>query len=97
MTFTKEQPKDGDTILHCGHFGREAQLQHPMHWFKFDESVPFTRSDGMRGESEWFAACEPCFIKHGDALLDGEKIASFVRGDSRWIGNAPAIREPDLS
>lgn len=97
MTFTKDQPRDGDTILHCGHLDREVQLQRPMRWFKFDGRVPFIRSDGVLGASEWFAACGPCFIEHGDELLDGGKIESFVRGDSRWVGDEPAIEESEPS
>ena len=85
MAFTKDQPKAGDTILHCGHLGRRKFVQHPAHWFKFDGPIGFERPDGTRGEAEWFAACEPCFIKHG------EKAADVVRGDGVWTGDLPAI------
>jgi hypothetical protein len=82
MPFAKDQPKDGDTIMHCGHLDRGC-----MHWFKYDRAIKFTRPDGTRGEAEWFAACQPCFIKHGEKVID------FVRGDDCWIGDEPAIQE----
>jgi hypothetical protein len=85
--FTKDQPRDGDTILHCGHLGRSEVVQYAAHWFKFDGSLRFERPDGSSGEAEWFAACEPCFIKHG------EKVSSHVRGDGVWTGDAPAIEK----
>ena len=85
MAFTKDQPKDGDTILHCGHLACNATHRYPAHWFKFAEPTRFMRPDQSRGEAEWFAACEPCFVKHG------EKAADFVRGDGVWTGDAPAI------
>ena len=89
MAFTKDQPQDGDTILHCGHLGRSKIVQHPAHWFKFDGHIRFERPDGSRGEAEWFAACEPCFIKHG------EKVANRARGDGVWTGDAPAIEKEE--
>jgi hypothetical protein len=83
MAFTKEQPKDGDTIMHCGHVvGR-------MHWFQYEEPIRFQRLDGTRGEASWFAACERCFIRHG------EKVVNFVRGDGTWTGDAPAIERTE--
>ena len=94
VSFTKEQPKDGDTILHCGHLGlkflrgREPEfLQYPAHWFKFAEPLRFERPDRTRGEAEWFAACEACFVRHG------EKVANHVRGDGIWTGDEPAIEK----
>ena len=85
MAFTKEQPKHGDTILHCGHLCANAEHRHPAHWFKFVEPVRFTRPNRSRGEAEWFAACEPCFVRHG------AKVADLVCGDGIWTGDAPAI------
>jgi hypothetical protein len=82
MSFTREQPKDGDTVMHCGHIS-----EYPAHWFQYEEALKFTRPDGTRGEAEWFVACEPCFLKHGERAPD------FVRGDGRWIGNEPTIRK----
>ena len=51
-TFTKDQPKDGDTILHCGHLGLCKIVRRPAHWFKFDGPVGFQRPDGSPGEAE---------------------------------------------
>lgn len=87
MAFTKDQPKDGDTILHCGHLGQRKFMQRPVHWFKFDKSIGFQRPDGSHGEAEWLAACEPCFVKHG------EKVANRIRGDGIWTGDIPAIEK----
>ena len=86
MAFIKDPPQDGDTILHCGHLGRSVIVR-PAHWFKFEAHVGFERPDGSHGEAEWFAACEPCFIQHG------EKVATRVRGDVVWTGNEPAIEK----
>ena len=74
-TFTKDQPQDGEIV------------RHPAHWFKFDGSISFQRPDGSHGEAEWFAACEPCLIKHG------EKAATCVRGDAVWTGDEPVIEK----
>jgi len=87
MSFTKDQPKHGDTILHCGHLGGRLFAQHPAHWFKFDTPTCFERPDGSRGDAEWFAACEPCFIKHG------EKVANRARGDGLWTGDEPTVEK----
>lgn len=86
MTFVKDQPKDGDTVMHCGHpeHGR-------MHWFQYETPVRFSRPDGTRGESMWFVACQACLLRHGDRAPD------FVRGDDRWRGAAPVIKEPASS
>ena len=89
MAFIKDQPKGGDTILHCGHLACNAARCHPAHWFKFDGPIGFQRPDGSHGEAEWFVACEPCFIKHG------EKVANRVRGDGVWTGDAPAIEKAE--
>ena len=89
--FAKDQPKDDDTILHCGHLGRSRFLQHSAHWFKFAEPLWFERPDQTRGEAEWFAACETCFMKHG------EKVADHVRGDGIWTGDEPAIEKVENS
>jgi hypothetical protein len=89
VAFTKEQPKHGDTILHCGHLDRSADHHHPAHWFQFAEPKRFIRPDQSRGEAQWFAACEPCYLKHG------EKVTKFVRGDGVWTGDAPAIEKDE--
>lgn len=83
MAFTKEQPKDGDTIMHCGH------VEGHMHWFQYERPISFERLDGTRGTSSWFAACEACFIRHG------EKVVKYVRGDATWTGNEPAIERTE--
>jgi hypothetical protein len=91
MPFAKEQPKNGDTIMHCGHLRHGARLARPAHWFRYESPIKFTRPDGSRGEAAWFAACEACFIKHG------EQVVKFVRGDGRWEGNDPVVFEEEPS
>lgn len=84
--FTKEQPKDGDTILHCGHLDAGAQEQR-WRGFKYEEVLRFSRPDGTHGAAEWFAACDACFVRHG------AQVAAFARGDGRWTGDAPAVQK----
>ena len=80
--FAKEQPKDGETIMHCGHLERGR-----MHWYQYEEPLKFQRLDGTRGQARWFAACDLCVSRHG------EKVTRFVRGDDTWIGDEPVIEE----
>ena len=74
-----DQPKDDETILHCGHLGSAG------HWFKYDAPLYFERPDGTRGESAWLTICDPCFVKHGTH--------AHVRGDVRWTGDEPAFEK----
>jgi hypothetical protein len=82
MSFAVEQPRDGETILHCGHV--EGL---PHHWFQYRSPVQFTRPNGSVGKSQWLAICPACFQKHGDRAP--------VRGDGEMVGNAPVIRAPE--
>lgn len=79
MAFTKAQPKDGDTIMHCGH------VEGSMQWFQYRKPIEFQRRDGSCGEASWFAACDRCVARHGDSVVN------FVRGDGTWTGDAPTI------
>jgi len=81
VAFTAQQPKDGDTIMHCGH------VEGCMHWFQYDRAIRFQRPDKTHGESSWFAACDACVVRHG------EKVMNYVRGDATWSGDAPTIEE----
>ena len=85
MGFTKQQPKDGDTIMHCGH------IEGRMHWYQYEKPIRFQRPDKTHGEASWFAACDACVTKRG------EKVVNYVRGDARWNGNAPAIEQVEES
>lgn len=84
-SFTADQPKDGDTILHCGHFGGSFKC----YWFKFADPVGFVRPDRSCGDAEWFVACEACFVKHG------EEASNFPRGDGVWTGDEPAVEKEE--
>jgi len=81
--FVDDQPEDGDTILHCGHLCHDITA----HWFKYVDPIGFMRPDRSCGQATWFAACEACFIRHG------QESPSFVRGDAVWSGNEPVIEK----
>lgn len=87
MAFTKEQPKDGDTIMHCGH------VVGCMHRFQYEKSIGFERHDGTHGEAAWFQrrqehehevhvllAVEDCDEKHVSCVWFG------IDGSARWTG-----------
>jgi len=87
IDFTHEQPRDGDTVAHCGHIG--AHTAGSMHFF---EHVPFrtvTRPDGTTVVIKWTIACDACYRLAGG---DCHRIA--IRGDAQWVGDEPAIRKP---
>lgn len=85
--FVAEQPKDGETVLHCGHMHErwDGVARDRWHWFRFDPPTIFTRPDGTTGTTRWLTACDQCYRRHG------EKVP--VRGDGIWRGDEPAIRE----
>ena len=77
-----DRPAAGSTILHCGHLMPGEVAQRAARWFKFDGPVRFERPDGTKGEAEWYAACESCFVEHGTEVR--------VRGDDVLV-EAPTI------
>ena len=81
--FAEDQPRAGDTILHCGHLARIKVTA--AHWFKYESPVQFARPDDTRGEAEWLVVCELCFVKYGSAVR--------VRGDGTWTGDEPTIEK----
>ena len=83
--FTKVQPKDGETVLHCGHL--DAAGEHGVHFWKYDPPVGFVRPNATTGLATWLCACGPCVAT---ALGNPDVIA--IRGDGRWQGDAPVIR-----
>lgn len=82
--FIKNQPRSGETVMHCGHLDRGD-----LHWFQYGRPIEFSRPDGSRGEASWFAACSSCYAEHA------EDAPKFVRGDGRWTGDAPVIQEAE--
>jgi hypothetical protein len=83
--WAKDQPKDGDVILHCGHLrpgGNE-------HWFHVDPGMPFTRPDKTTGVARWIIGCPACAAA---ADYDASKIK--IRSDATWIGDEPFIPAP---
>ena len=89
MSFTEQQPKDGECVLHCGHLKRWHDRS--WHWFQYATPMKFQRPDGTKGEADWFIACEPCFHKHG------EGVTKFARGDAQWNGDEPVITASEKS
>lgn len=81
--FSERQPKDGETVLHCGHLENK-----PHHFFALPDSFPdgikFSRPDGSTGRATWMVLCQNCFA----AGLDPE---NCMRADGKWKGDAPAI------
>lgn len=81
--FTAEQPKDGETVLHCGHL---HEFKGTWHWLKFTAPVQFVRPDGSTGLALWITICDPCYIEHGP----NPKV--LARGDGKWMGDDPIIK-----
>jgi len=87
--FTKVQPSDGDTVLHCGHLENK-----PHHFYamsdpsqKIIRGIMFTRPDGTTGLARWMVLCSRCF----EVYFDSPEKA--MRADATWIGDEPEIRE----
>lgn len=85
--FTKEQPQDGETILHCGHTG----LNRKFHFWKcLDDGLKFRRPDGTFGKALWVTCCDRCFVR---SMGDPKNVQ--IRGDGTWKGNEPFIVKPE--
>jgi len=83
MKFTEQQPKDGDTVLHCEHLPEADNV----HWFRVP-GTKFISPSGETGEAEWIGICAECFL----ANPNPQKLEEFpVAGHSTWIGDDPAI------
>lgn len=80
--FTKEQPIDGEIILHCAHMNNANKV----HWWKFPTEVYFRRPDQTVGTAIWMAVCDKCQKK---CAGDPSKIE--IAGDLVWDGNDPVI------
>lgn len=86
--FAKYQPKDGETVLHCGHLENK-----PHHFFAMSDPskeiqpLVFQRPDGTTGRATWMVLCSQCFPKFCDCP------DKAMRADAKWIGDEPALRE----
>ena len=80
--FHDEQPKDGDTVIHCGHPDSTRN-----HFFKTGTPMKFTRPNGTSGFACWVIVCDSCFHQAG-----GRADLIEIRGDAVWEGNAPVIK-----
>jgi hypothetical protein len=78
---TKEQPANGDVLLHCGH------LEKSMRWYLFDPPTRVGRPDGSIIKAKWVAICTVCLAKpHAD-------VRELARADGIWQGDEPVINE----
>ena len=77
--YAKDQPKDGDTVLHCGHLHERRH-----HFLKAADGgfLQAIRPDGTRVSARWIIQCGECFVKGAHPT---------IRADTRWIGNEPLI------
>jgi hypothetical protein len=85
--FSKHQPRDGETVLHCGHLESI-----PHHFFALSDGaliagIHFRRPNGSEGTATWMVLCQPCFNAHAH---EPEKC---MRADAEWIGDEPAVKE----
>jgi hypothetical protein len=88
MTFTEQQPKDGDIVLHCAHL---LKTDH-AHWYKVPE-VEFQSPSGEQGVAEWIGLCNECFL----ANPKPQSIEDFpIAGHSTWMGDEPIIEVDPL-
>lgn len=78
-TFTKEQPKDGDIVLNCGHDSKS------YHWYKSLSGVAIIQRSGV-SLGHWIVVCEDCHKKCGG---DATKIQ--IGGHGVWKGDEPHI------
>ena len=78
MSFTELQPRDGETVVHCGHLAPGGH-----HWFLWP--CAFRRPDGTAGLGRFRVCCNDCFVRHG--------VAFPVAGDFTWEGDEPVIVE----
>jgi hypothetical protein len=81
--YTKEQPKDGDTVLLCDHPDRDDMT---FHFFKIYGGTKFQRPDGTEGEGEWIILCDDCYKKH----FNNPQAA--ITGDAIWEDDTPIIK-----
>ncbi len=79
--FSKLQPNDGETILHCEH----ALTGHAHFYYIGVQS--FMRPDRSNGEARFIALCDSCHATFRDNPM------SCVNRDSVWTGDEPAIKE----
>lgn len=84
-SYTEDQPKDGERILHCAHVAGATQTGH---WFHYVEPVRFTRPNLTTGKADWLLVCGECLVEHEDPSL-------AVTGDSIWHGDDPIIERED--
>jgi hypothetical protein len=88
--WAKDQLKDGDPFLHCGHMEKDYDPHHFL--LCTDEPLHVRRPDGTELKARWLCACDHCWRNcHGDASR------ILIRGDDIWAGNEPAIYVDDES
>ena len=80
-------PKDGDTVLHCGHLDGGGH-----HFWKVDD-LPFRppNTTNLLITAQWIFQCDECQSK----MPKKPKNEDFViRGHNTWVGDEPCIQNP---
>ena len=83
--FAKHQPRDGETILHCGH-----PDVRPQHFYSFGPNAPqvnWKLDDGREILTRFMVLCEAC------NQTKGFTPHLAIRGHAEWKGHEPVIRE----
>lgn len=60
-TEMKDQPDQGELVLHCEHIPKEGNVD--VVSFYSEEAVPFRRKDKSQGHTHWILCCNGCFAK----------------------------------
>lgn len=82
--FTKEQPRNGETILHCGH-----SQKRPQHFYCFGPGMPYGTWESPSGKvvkSRWMVLCDDCNKTSG---LDA---VGAIKAFATWRESGPVIR-----
>ncbi len=83
--WAKHQPKDGDRLLLCPHSDEAT-----YHWFRCEDPMKISRSDGTEVVVHWIVACSGCFQE-----ADGDPWDIAYDKDARWNGDVPIIPSPN--
>lgn len=86
VEYTELQPKDGETVMHCGHADSTAFVFFKGN-FRFLRVDPVT-TEVVTGEAQGLICCEECLNIAGQ---DPMKVV--VRDHATWVGNKPIIKK----
>lgn len=81
MKLTKQQPKRGEKIVHCGH------LVHPrIHYWRTNGRIN-VELKGLKLTPDWVAVCHPCAKSHGfkaKSPLKFNPLSVPIKGHGAW-------------